>query len=59
MIYIIFNVSLLEYNTNKIRQMGKKFANLDLDLDLNPGNKKIYKMESIKNDVIYAKKTQA
>lgn len=50
---------LLEQEITKRRRIYKKFANLDLDLELDIENDKEYKVESIKNSVIYTKKVRS
>lgn len=47
-------MSQIEQKTIKKRQVDNKFLNLKLELDI--GNNKEYKMKSIKNSAIYARK---
>lgn len=49
-------MSLLVQDTTKKKRINKDLANLDLDLELDVGNDKEYKVKSIKNSVVYAKK---
>lgn len=52
--HLFLSITLL-----KKKQIDKKFANLDLDLDLNIGNNKKYKIKSIKNSIVYTKNVQS
>lgn len=53
-IYNVFYISLLKHDTTKKRQIDDKFANLELELDT--GDNKEYKVESIKDSAVDAKK---
>lgn len=54
--YNIFNVSLLDNEITKKRQIKKKVKNLESNLY--SSNDKKYKMINIKDSPIYVKKTQ-
>lgn len=49
---------LLEQDTTRRGQIVKKLANLDPDSELDAGNDKKYKVESIKDSFVYVKKAQ-
>lgn len=50
----MFYLSLIEQKTIRKRQVDNKFPNLELKLDV--GNNKEYKIESIKYSALYARK---
>lgn len=51
-------MSLLEQDTTKRGQIDEKLANLDFDQELDAGNNKEYKIESIRNSIVYTKEAQ-
>lgn len=53
-----FHVFLLEQDITKKRRIDKKLVNLNPNLKLDVENAKKYKIKSIRDNAVYAKKAQ-